>query len=593
MKKITFLFVLLITSFGFSQSIPITFDSGITVGANWKSDSGLASVAITNLPSDAPDHGNAGEMVSSASGEKWQNAQLLLTTNYIDLTNATGSKIITVDVYSNAPQSFLLKLEQTLNGTTGNTEKSFNHTGTGWETIAVDFSTPNAGQPVPNDQYKLLVFFPCYSVGFAAPAFNSTTYIDNVSGAIGNTLVASVSATVDFEPGGIGNDWTWAASEVAPSLSLIANPVSGGINTSATVVEFIAHTTDNNWALCYTSNIGEFTFDATNTTVKMMVYKSTISNVGIKFEGLSEAVELQVPNTVINQWEELTFDFSSKIGSSYNKLVIIPDFVTTSRTTDNTIYFDNLKMPVGVIAEPLAQPIASAPAPTHDVTNNQVISIFSDAYPNVAGTNYNPNWGQSTVSTIEMVAGNEVLKYEGLNYQGTEYAAQNVSGLTHLHVDYWTANSTSLKISLISAELEKAYILPISSKETWLSTEIPLSAFVPPVNLNAVIQFKVEGNGTVWLDNLYFYNNVSLGVADVEVSKFSAYPNPTQDAWIIKAKNSNITSIQVFDVLGKSVLCLTPNSKEAKVDASKLKNGLYFAKINTEMGSSSLKLVKK
>ncbi|MFB9056804.1 hypothetical protein ACFFU9_08630 [Mariniflexile ostreae] len=528
MKKITFLFVLLMMSFGFAQTIPVTFDSDIIVGSNWKKDSGLASVDIIDLPSDMPDHGNAGEIISVATGEAWQNAQLSLTSNYIDLTDATGNKVITVDVYAESTQVFLLKLEQTLNGTSGSTEKSFSHTGTGWETIAVDFSAPNAGQPIPNDQYKLLVFFPCYSNDFATPPFDSTTYIDNVSDTLGTALATPVFVIVDFEPEGIGSDWIWTATEVAPSLSQIGNPVSGGINTSAYVAEFVAHATDQNWALCFTSSIGEFTFDETNTTIKIMVYKPTISNVGIKFEGLSPAIEAKIGNTVINQREELTFDFSSQIGSAYNKLIIIPDFVETNRTTDNIIYFDNLQVPDGVITGSLPQPEAAATAPTRDETNHQVLSIFSDAYANISGTNYNPNWGQSTVATIEMVAGEEVLKYEGLNYQGTEYAEQNVSERTHLHVDYWTANATTLDFFLISEGQEKTYALPVSSKETWLSTDIPFNAFAPPVDLNAVKQFKLAGNGTIWFDSFYFYNDVSLSYDDVETLKFSVYPNPTK-----------------------------------------------------------------
>ena len=54
-----------------------------------------------------------------------------------------------------------------------------------------------------------------------------------------------------------------------------------------------------------------------------------------------------------------------------------------------------------------------------------------------------------------------------------------------------------------------------------------------------------------------------------------------------------MSSIQVFDILGKQVLSLTPEATEAKIDASVLKSGLYFAKINTDNGSSSLKLVRQ
>ena len=598
MKKITLFIFLLAFSLGYSQSIPVTFDSDITVGANWKADSGLTSVAVVDLPSDAPDHGNAGQIVSSATGAAWQNAQLSMTTNYIDLTTATGSKIITVDVYATAAQSFLLKLEQSKNGTTGNTEKAFNHTGSGWETIAVDFSTPNAGQPVPDDQYKLLVFFPCYSPAFANAPFVSTTYIDNVTGTVGDALGAPTTVNVDFETPGIGSDWTWSLAEVAPTMSIIANPVSGGINTSANVAKFTASTTDMNWALCYSNGIGEFTFDATNSTVKIMVYKPTISNVAIKFEGLSPAIEKAVANTVTNQWEELTFDFTAQIGNTYDKIVIIPDFVVpyvdgTDRTTNNTLYFDNIQVPNGVIAPPLPEPTAPATAPIHNATNNQVISIFSDAYSNVPATNYNPGWGQSTVATIETIEGNEVLKYAGLNYQGTEYTAQNVSGLTHLHVDYWTANATTLDFYLISPGNETAYSLPTGTKEQWLSVEIPLSSFVPPVVLSNVVQFKVVGNGTVWFDNLYFYNSVALGTKNFEIPGLSVYPNPAQDNWIVKTQSIKMSSIQVFDILGKQVLSIAPLATEAKIDASKLKSGLYFAKINTVNGTSSLKLVKK
>ncbi|XMO87931.1 T9SS type A sorting domain-containing protein [Algibacter sp. AS12] len=404
--------------------------------------------------------------------------------------------------------------------------------------------------------------------------------------------------TVDFEPAGTGNDWSWTISDVAPSLQLIANPVSGGINTSATVVEFIAYTTDQNWALAFTSDDGQFVFDATNSTVKIMVYKPTISNVGIKFEGLSSPIELKVANTVINQWEELTFDFSAQIGNTYDKLVIIPDFVEPyvngkDRTTDNTLYFDNIQMPNGELTGPLPEPSTTATAPGHDEVNNQVISIFSDTYSNVTGTNYDPSWGQSTDATIEMVAGEEVLKYAGLNYQGTEYTSQDVSGLDKLHVDYWTANGTTLDFYLISAGNETAVSLPISSSETWLSIDIDLSSYTPPVVLTEVVQFKVVGNGTVWLDNLYFYNSVSLGVNDIEVSEFSIYPNPTQDSWTVTSQNQNITSIQVFDVLGKQVVSYSLNNSEVTIDGASLKSGLYFAQIKTSNSLESIKLIKK
>ena len=78
-----------------------------------------------------------------------------------------------------------------------------------------------------------------------------------------------------------------------------------------------------------------------------MVWKPIISDVGIKFATPSGAStgEIKVPNTLINQWEELTFDFSGIIGlpssSGIDQLIVFPDFL--ARTTDHICYFDNIR----------------------------------------------------------------------------------------------------------------------------------------------------------------------------------------------------------------------------------------------------------
>lgn len=146
-------------------------------------------------------------------------------------------------------------------------------------------------------------------------------------------------------------------------------------------------------------------------------------------------------------------------------------------------------------------PTSTAPLPNYSPAN--VISIFSDSYTNIAA-NLNPNWGQSTKVTEISIQNNRVLRYETLNYQGTELgAAQNVSGMQFLHLDYWTANSTELRIFLISpGPVETPYTLTVPTTG-WNSIDIPLTAFAP-VNLNNVFQIKVEGNGTIFLDNILF-----------------------------------------------------------------------------------------
>lgn len=157
-----------------------------------------------------------------------------------------------------------------------------------------------------------------------------------------------------------------------------------------------------------------------------------------------------------------------------------------------------------------ATPTVAAPTPTHAASG--VLSIFSDAYTNVAGTNFNPNWGQATQVSQVSVSGNNTLKYTGLNYQGTQFGSNlNVSSYGYLHIDYYSSNSTALNFYLISpGPVEKAYSLSVptgtgTNNNGWKSIDIPLSAF-SPVALNNLIQFKVDGNGDIFFDNIYFHN---------------------------------------------------------------------------------------
>lgn len=208
-------------------------------------------------------------------------------------------------------------------------------------------------------------------------------------------------------------------------------------------------------------------------------------------------------------------------------------------TGANTVYVDNVFFynEAGISDTPTS----GAPAPT--VPEANVISVFSEAYTNVTDTDFNPNWGQATVVTQEDIAGNNTLKYENLNYQGTQFANPlDVSGMTMVHVDYWTPDSSALNLSLISTgPAETPYAFEITNGE-WVSVDIPLTEFSDVVDLTDVIQLKFDGNGTIYLDNIYFYAppptepttaaaTPTVAEADV-ISLFSnAYTDVSVDTW--------------------------------------------------------------
>jgi len=92
---------------------------------------------------------------------------------------------------------------------------------------------------------------------------------------------------------------------------------------------------------------------------------------------------------------------------------------------------------------------------------------------------------------------------------------------------------------------------------------------------------------------VYAFTAVALALNDFNAKSFSAYPNPTRNNWNIVSGNDDITSVQVFDMLGKSVYNKAASSKEVNVNASALSQGVYFARVSTAKGTSTVKLVKE
>jgi hypothetical protein len=165
-----------------------------------------------------------------------------------------------------------------------------------------------------------------------------------------------------------------------------------------------------------------------------------------------------------------------------------------------------------------AQPTTSAPTPAQ--AGADVISVFSGAYTNLSGTNFNPGWGQGTGYAEYTIAGTSDVtkKYTTLDYQGIEFGSTiNASSMTTLHWDIWTDVATVLKIYVIGTG--ERFV----SKTTvigWNSFDIPLSDYTSQTSFSVsnLIQFKFEespqayhaGTKTVYLDNMYFWKPANV-----------------------------------------------------------------------------------
>lgn len=255
-------------------------------------------------------------------------------------------------------------------------------------------------------------------------------------------------------------------------------------------------------------------------------------------DGNDPSIKYEVPGPLESQtW--ISVDMSLSALSSKSKLAQI--ILENLETSLSGFYLDNVYLYGGGGTGP-SGPSVAAPAPPAREAGD-VISIYGDAFTNLEGTDY-PDWGQATILSEVPIESNNTLSLAQLDYQGIQLASnQDITGMDFLHLDFWTENSSALNVYLISPDptTETAYALTVPTSG-WSSVDIPLSAF-SPVDLTKVFQLKFDGNGDIYLDNLYFYTEGSGGGA---TEPDVAAPDPTQnEADVISLFSGAYTDVSV------------------------------------------------
>lgn len=383
---------------------------------------------------------------------------------------------------------------------------------------------------------------------------------------------AKAQSTLDFEPAGNGANFGWNVFEngTNPALEFVANPNSAGTNTSANAAKFTTELAGQPWAGCETQNdaVAPWTLSASNCIIKVMVYKDVISDVAVKLTQVGDSAlpEIKVANTVINQWEELTFDFSGQVPNTANQiknLVIFPDFPAggaNSRTYASVTYFDNITFTSGDVEIP-EEPMTGAPVPT--LPGSQVISLFSNTYTNIAIEDWLTSWSTASNQDVS-IDGNATLKYLGLGYAGVDIGLANqvdASEMTHFNVDVWLPedNDMAFGVKLVDFGDDGAYgggddteatvTFPDLEPGEWHSVAIPMDDFASMTGDEHISQllflnaFDGGGSAIAYIDNVYFSSEEDV---PVPTEPMTAAPAPTAPAAdVISLFSNTYTNVAV------------------------------------------------
>ena len=177
MKYLYTLFTLLALSFGFSQETLEDFEGASAELLVF----GGATASIVDDPETDGTRGKVAQGNSTSGGDNWQGYTFKLNTKNLDLST---TKTVTLDVYSTGQMEFAVKVEDGVSGAPEST-KNAAHTGTGWETITVDFSSDTVdGKPPTNGVYAQIAIHLNWdsSANNFGTALDKTFYIDNFVG---------------------------------------------------------------------------------------------------------------------------------------------------------------------------------------------------------------------------------------------------------------------------------------------------------------------------------------------------------------------------------------------------------------------------
>jgi hypothetical protein len=205
-----------------------------------------------------------------------------------------------------------------------------------WETLYFDFS----GADLTQEYSKVIVFYDFGNVGTGTNFF-----FDNImlSEGVPNTG-DGVTLPLDFEDDTL--DYGIIGFEGADS-AIEANPFMEGINTS----EMVLRTIKTDGAQFYAGTVVGLDTPIDFTTTEMIKFKSYSPKAGIpvklRLENADNSVgiEVDVNTTVVDEWEELIYDFSGMTaGADFVRVVVFYEFIVNLPGDGSTYYFDDITL---------------------------------------------------------------------------------------------------------------------------------------------------------------------------------------------------------------------------------------------------------
>ena len=635
MKKVLLSLVILLTLGLWTNAQVIENFEPLTMNLFSGGANGSLSFVANPDASGINTSGYVGKMVRGADGDPWAGWYATMEVP----VNVTDNKYVHVKVWKPRISPVVFKYEGAVNSGdvySMNPQTLVNQ----WEELVFDMS-------VVSGDYVKIVLIPDFlsPVGLTE---DITLYFDDLYANNDPTVgSAPVQIFENFEP--IPLNLLLGGAEDQSNMTVVPNPDMSGANISNTVCKFVRDKDGVPWGGFWSSLPTQIDV-TTNKYIHVKVWKPRLTEIKFKIEG-GAAGTIEIPSmnpqTKVNEWEDIVFDFSDKTGL-YPIIAFLPDFSDpVNLTEDIVIYFDDILLnndptPIG----PPAQKISVDMTESGMTAGSQV--WISGALGGIHGTWNEPGTNPANemldpeadgiyTITLSLPEGLVAFKFfwgtgwgNGDPAPGGDRTLQLTNSMDVLYK--WGQDGIvgppSVKFTVnMSYQIEQGnfnaatdYVDVAGSFNGWNGENHHLTAdgdgkysiTVPDFVEGETIEFKFRINGN-WATSEFpnggpnrthvvvgglneidvWYNDEASSIEDVTGKFVRTFPNPANNTITISS-TINVQDITIYNINGQVVKSFTVDSNISTfvADVSDLTTGLYFIKVSDGRTSYGTKMLK-
>ena len=431
-----------------------------------------------------------------------------------------------------------------------------------------------------------------------------------------SVICPSAATTFSDQSTATPTAWSWSFPGASPSTASSQNPS-------------VTYATSGTYSVTLTSTYGTYT-----TTVTKTVTVNAAPNVSVNSPTIcaSQSATLTATGASSYVWSTTATTASISVTptgtTSYTVTGTDAAGCTAKKVATVVISASNLNVNAATICAGGTVALVVSGANTYTWTSPASNSATVNVSPTV-NTNYTVNGTNSfgcvhTVTTSVSITSSPTITINSATICSGAIATLTASGVSSYT---WTSPASNNAIIAVSPNTTTTYSVSGTSAGcagVYSATTMVTVNPTPTVSLAAITSTPCAGGAAITLNGLptggtysgtgvtgssfnpstagtftvvYSYTatnscsssdsksvtvNLCTGIEELKAFEVQIYPNPVKDILYINSNNTDLKTVEVYDLVGKKIISLTTAESLISINSNELTNGVYFVRIQSE-----------